>query len=145
MTELLSAGMLVCETAISEQNGLASAIRIGDVFFRLKLSPNPEEPYFFEMHIVAWARFRPGTEKAYAMRAEFIKPNGTRKLMFEDPLVKIQNRIEGAMPTVKFITDRIRVQADQVGIHRCELLFNGHTVASTHFSVLDPPNSTKAG
>lgn len=134
----VSAYAFVCQNTLTEHDGVTSAIRIVEIFYlpnlpeeeRIKLPP-------VAMSLYANIRLTADDSDPHTLNLLLVRPDGERHKIsvfenrpVQEPKVPILDRTINA-------TGQIAVEPRQLGRHEFIVEFDGKTVASAYFTLVD--------
>ena len=138
----LSAAFL-CETVLSEGNGVKSIIRIIDRFTITASGPNPplQMPPIKRLFTL-FVRLKSGMARGtYPLRVELIKPMAEKATKpFEKPMF-----LEGEEDRGLDIVIQMGIQLDQEGIYWFKIFFNNQFLTQVPLRVIYMPEVTQTG
>ncbi|MDQ3933240.1 MAG: hypothetical protein M3340_01260 [Actinomycetota bacterium] len=112
---------LICERVLTEQDGVASAIRIIDRVFLLLNEEN--EPIQKAMPFTVMVSFKSGSARgSYTVKLRMEKPSGEEVPLLEAPVL-----LEGEERGVNLIFEMV-FEPDQAGLYWLDVLFESDRV-----------------
>jgi hypothetical protein len=136
--ELLSAGVFICEKVLREIDGVASAVRIVDIFYAEDPLPDlPVDVKFGQLvqaHAFISLKAKP-TGLAYPVVVRLEAPDGETKDL--DPLsVEFSSTPGLDAPTGASIDVQLNIATQTLGTWMLRVLLDGKEVARAPFSIL---------
>jgi len=130
------ASAVVCERILNEIDGVASAIRIADVFtLRMADSNQIHETPVIPISLLVSIRVVEYDDRDHFTQVVMIRPDGEETPFSEPMASKIIQRVSTVPGGLNFAI-QVGVIAKQWGLHRIKVLFDGEEVAEAIFTLL---------
>lgn len=134
----LSVAVLVCEKVLHEQDGVASAIRIVDIF---PVPENLPQDARMSAQVLCVVRTMPFDE-THQLSIRHERPDGTVNEIISQQIAPVGAHPLGPMvPVGLSINLEIGVRTQPLGTHNIHLLIDGEEIARAHFTLVQriPP------